>query len=375
MKEFIKKFYRDILTGVLMSLSLAFTFFMVLNCVRLIGMVEYEDKIDGYIKGIYCNIDPVYDINTEKERNEFIEATKDINIFNILKEENCNVSLYWGERVNGAEDGAAIIQYVVSYAEEFNRKIIEGELPNKDYSNGCVLISEKAKKAVEYRDSKMFVEIDSEEYEVAGVIRDTSISQNEEEFILFADAMTEQQQEKAMTDFMIERCKIHIGSNKINPMDTYASINEKLNKYSCMLKSDDGISYSENEYFSRMMNVIIQPVMVVFSFINVFVVTGIWVKRRLKECAIRKAFGATHGMIMTHLMKEMFKCVLVSFVLGTILQLIYIKVTGKIFDVILYFNSISAKIIAGVFLIIAAILCYYGNLVKKAEPVTAIRKM
>lgn len=375
MKEFIKKYYRDTLTGMLMSLSLAFTFFMVLNCVRLVGVIEHEDKIDGYVKWVYANIEPLNDIETDEEQEEFGELIKEINMFEILKENSSNVSLYWGARVNNSEDGGATVQYVVSYNEEFNRKIIEGELPKKDFSNGCVLVNEKAKKAVEYRDNKMFVEIDSEEYEVSGIIRDTSISGNDEEFILFAEAMTKEQQEKVMSDMNIQRCMIHIGSDEVNPMSVYASVGDKLSNYSCVLRTIDGIGHSENEIFSRIMNIIIQPIMIIFSFANVFVVTGIWVKRRLKECAIRKAFGATHGMIMMHLMKEMFKCVLVSFVLAIIIQLIYVWMTGKIFAAIIYFNSTSAKIILGVFLIIMAILCHYGKLVKKTEPVTAIRTM
>ncbi len=375
MKEVIKRYYRDVLTGVLMTLSLALTFFLVINGIRLIGMMEQEDKIDGYAEELYGVIDSIAEITDWDIKCEFYNSLDSINMFELLKTDACNVSFYNSAFIPGATDGNGVVQYVVSCNEDFSRKIIEGEMPKDDFSNGCVLISETAKKAVEIKDGESYIEIDGYMYKVSGVVRDVTMSQSEEEYILFADAMTREQKDKIEEKLTEHRCMLHIGSSEGKVMEVFRDISGKLSSYEAKIDAREGIGHSQMEMYTRDVNKIIQPVMIFFSFLNVFVVTGIWVRRRLKECAIRKSFGATYGMLMTHLMKEMSKCVAVSFVLGVIMQIIYGKVTGQIFDAVIYFNTTTVKILAVVFVIIAGILCFYGSLVKKTENITAIHTM
>ena len=50
MKKMLKRYYRDVLTGVLMTLSLSFTFFLILNSIRIINLINDEVKVDEYVK-------------------------------------------------------------------------------------------------------------------------------------------------------------------------------------------------------------------------------------------------------------------------------------------------------------------------------------
>ncbi len=374
MKGIIKHYYRDILTGVLMTISLSFTFFLVLNCVRLIGLINEENIIDGYVKEMNVYTDELYDAKNEQEEREFEELSRKADLFDILKENSCNISLYNSALNSKSREGTLDVQYVISYNEKFNRKIIEGELPNEDFDNGCVLITESVLDVTEVIDGKRYIELDDDKYQISGIIRDVSVAQSEQEVIMFVDAMTEEQKAKVISVKKGNKwTNIHIGSNTDEPLQAYRSINKKLSEYGLKLVSNDRVSHSNIEEHTRYMNKVMQPIMVIFAFLNVFVVTGIWIKQRLKECAIRKSFGATHGMIMKHLMNEMLKCVFVAFIIGAIIQIIYIRITNAIFDLSLYISKISVMIILGVFFIIFAMLGYYGRYIKRTEPITAIK--
>jgi len=375
MKKMLKRYYRDVLTGVLMTLSLSFTFFLILNSIRIINLINDEVKVDEYVKCMYVSTE-LLDAETEQDEKTFEELSRKADLFEILNEETCNVSLYSIALNSKVREGTIRVQYVVSYNESLDRKVVSGEIPNADFTNGCVLITESMLDATESINDKKYIELNGDVYEISGIIRDVSVGQSEREVIIFAGAMSKEQKTKVFSEKTGNKWKtIHIGSNVNNPLNVYKSINDKLNKYGMQLTSHGGLSHSQLEESTRYMNSVLQPIMIFFSFTNVFVVTGIWVKKRLRECAIRKSFGATYDMIMVHLIKEMFKCVIVSVVIGAIIQFVYLRITDNMFYIKLYINKTSAIVMAGVFFIILIIMCYYGKHIKKTEPITAIKRM
>lgn len=373
MKDRIKKYYRDVLTGVLMTISLALTFFMTLNCIRLVNIIDEKNSTNTYVQKMYAEINLV----NEETGVKSIDKVKDVDFAEVFNIERGNVSYIMGTEIGGMTSYSTYVQYVIACNEEYDGKLIKGELCNGDFRNGNVLISENMLKYIVEKDEKQYIEVAGELYKVSGVLENTNISEMEKTVVLFVEGMTEEQKEKFNERIIADSCNgiIEIGSNKYNVTELFNGINLAFNKYGAKLMSGGSVLRSEEEEFARTVNRMIQPVLILFSFVNVYVITGIWVRRRLNECAVRKSFGASYGMIMCHLLLEMFKCVCVALVLSMTLQLIYLRVSGKTFVFAQYITDESLKIMSMVMIIIIIILFCYGKLIKKTEPVTAIHTM
>ena len=163
-------------------------------------------------------------------------------------------------------------------------------------------------------------------------------------------------------------CQITIGSKSDRAMEYYQQMEEKFGLLDIPLSFSDNSQDGTEEKIYEYLNRIVLPVILLFCIMNIYAVTGIWVRHRLREFAIWKAFGATQGIIMNQLLGQYVKCIAPSVFIGVFLQMIYLKIAGISFQTEEYMTVSGIRIGILIMLVAVAVLYHYARFIKRTEP-------
>lgn len=375
----VHKYLRDIPVSSLMIIGLAISFFIVINAADITSKIvdeqkstnDYDYNIDCMIKSPstdeFNNKDNaiIYDIITYLEQLECeYVSTSDIIIY-----VNQNLSNYTCDIIFGNQ-------------KDLKMYNVEGEDLPYDKQNinsgNCAYLGETiAKDFLIQTNTKDFIigkcnynTLDTLENHMSGGI-DNSI------YIIW-DYCTQEQKEilaTAMYEKLSGFFRIYLKSDSPLDSDYDMLVKDMLQKFNFEILLFDAL-YSgdyQNAWY-QVYSSAFTIISFVFSVLSCFVISDMWVSRRKKEIAIRKAFGFNTYQLFRLLFKDIFKLSAPSFILAMVIQLLYKIFFHETFSFGIVFWLKALIIISGMFIVIFLIIERILNRIKRISPIEWIRR-
>ena len=317
--DYLKTYYDN---GLLI-LGFVLSFFLVINCVRLLGEME---TVSNRKSGFPNEFTAEYTMNEEEIQKVDIEK-----LILVLQEYPVNILLENCYVARGDLLEYMPVSVCISAPLGMEFALEKGVLNLKEQStiDGEILIGKSLKEYVRTKNSKEYITLGGQEFLVGGVLDYVGID-DESVYILW-----EQLNENQKKDFIIEIENYCLNFNNVNlqitmqsntSLDTiYQELSEKISTdlYAKIQVADEKEDRDVFDSARKKINVMLSVILLIFSVISCIVISDLWFSRRKKEFLIRKAFGYNMRQIAVVLIKEISKMSLVSLFISILLQMIY----------------------------------------------------
>ena len=346
MKYYIKKYFRDTFTSIVLIFSIAVTIFCSLNVAR--QMKAYNEKQSEtereYLASASFTLSNTGGIEESGKYDSIQEEVA------IVKSNQCNI---YSEGYLFMQEGMKqiIAELIYCANEELPYNYIEGD---GTYENDepTIFIGKDLLEKTYKENGKRYINIGGYKFFVGAVIDSTSALDYNEKAVFFYDNLVANIGAKNVEGLFASHNYISIASNisNENVNRTISSIKEKLED-DCELtivEKDDGgyiyVSKTLGGYISKAANIL--------CILNVIIIINIWIKRKYKEFAIRKAFGSSDISIVLKLIRQFVGYFILSFGVGIFIQYIYSVIRNKTFKFSYFFGQSESKIYIYIFAIL-----------------------
>ncbi len=317
--DYIRTYYDN----VLMVLGFVLSFFLVINCIRLLGEMEMTSKGESAFPNEFT---AKYTMNEEETQKVDIEK-----LILMLQEYQVNILLE-----NCYVARGDLLEYMpvsVCISTPLGMKFVleKGVLNLKEQGSidGEILIGKSLKDYVWIKKNKEYITLGGQEFSVGGVLDYVGID-DESVYILW-----EQLNEEQKKDLITEIEKYCLNFNNVNlqiTMQSNTSLDTIYQELSEKISTDlygqiqVAVEKEDRDVFDsarKKINVMLSVILLIFSVISCIVISDLWFSRRKKEFLIRKAFGYNMRQIAVVLIKEISRMSLVSLLISVPLQMIY----------------------------------------------------
>lgn len=317
--DYIRTYYDN----VLMVLGFVLSFFLVINCIRLLGEMEMTSKGESAFPNEFT---AKYTMNEEETQKVDIEK-----LILMLQEYQVNILLE-----NCYVARGELLEYMpvsVCISTPLGMKFVleKGVLNLKEQGSidGEILIGKSLKDYVWIKKNKEYITLGGQEFSVGGVLDYVGID-DESVYILW-----EQLNEEQKKDLITEIEKYCLNFNNVNlqiTMQSNTSLDTIYQELSEKISTDlygqiqVAVEKEDRDVFDsarKKINVMLSVILLIFSVISCIVISDLWFSRRKKEFLIRKAFGYNMRQIAVVLIKEISRMSLVSLLISVPLQMIY----------------------------------------------------
>lgn len=364
----LRHIFRDISSGLLMVVGYAMLFFIAFNGVYMINKMTaaQPDTIMGNYK-YKCGINLLLSKTGEGAKHE---ETENLGyLLDTFRELNANIILKVPCNINNASR-TYTAAFLTSYKEPFNRALESGEYPSPDEAGKerFAIIGNFMKDYVYEREGVSYIKINGEEYRVAGVFKDISVGGYDDALLVYSPYKEDIEKNLIYVTMRGVACSNdEINSNLQN------NIKQAIESNTDYTVRDDysGIDESINPSIKIAKNYIL-VLLFIFCGINSLVIANLWIRRRQKEIAIRKAYGYNIFNILGWLVKDMVKLMLFAIILAFIFQILYGMIIQRTFEMRFVSSAIAyfAALIAGVTIVTVGINI---ELVTKTAPAQGVR--
>lgn len=317
--DYIRTYYDN----VLMVLGFVLSFFLVINCIRLLGEMEMTSKGESAFPNEFT---AKYTMNEEETQKVDIEK-----LILMLQEYQVNILLE-----NCYVARGDLLEYMpvsVCISTPLGMKFVleKGVLNLKEQGSidGEILIGKSLKDYVWIKKNKEYITLGGQEFSVGGVLDYVGID-DESVYILW-----EQLNEEQKKDLITEIEKYCLNFNNVNlqiTMQSNTSLDTIYQELSEKISTDlygqiqVAVEKEDRDVFDsarKKINVMLSVILLIFSVISCIVISDLWFSRRKKEFLIKKAFGYNMRQIAVVLIKEISRMSLVSLLISVPLQMIY----------------------------------------------------
>ncbi len=324
-----KLLLRDIFTSVLLLISFSLCFLLImngLNIVHKVNMASNAKKGNAYKITIPMECVPLDEwTNVPREVN----PSETINNLNIKKG---NVEL----QGFGVQCGASFTQrgstVYLKWMEDIPVALRSGRYPTPaELKEGrlITLIGSGLTEYAEMIDGAKSLKIEGEWYQVIGVLEDDTSSNVDERILLFYDCMHDALQYKfveQLTSIQHEDA-LQYATNQTDAEESIEAFYQWMEThleadYRSIEETFDGTDNETGEMLAKMNQRIVQ-VLLAFGLVNCIVISNIWIKKRKKEFAIRKALGGSMFHIGGMVLGELLRLAIGSMCISLIIQEIY----------------------------------------------------
>jgi len=348
--DFLRHIFRDISSGLLMVAGYAMLFFIAFNGIYIINQlsVAQPDTIVGnykYKQGI--NVLLSKKDNNGKDSEEDSKEEDMECLYNELKKANGNIILKVAGNING-ESRAYTANVVFSQKEPFNRELKSGEYPSlQDIGKeNLAIIGSYLTEYVRTIGGEPYIKVNGINYRVAGIFKDITAGGYDDGLLIYSS------DSKAILQdaFDINMRAVVCGDN-----EACSNLFEKLktaigNSTGYAVRNEDSsIDQSINTAVAMTRKYIVL-LLFVFCGANSLIVSNLWIRRRQRDIAIRKAYGYNIFNIIGLLAKDMLKLMLMSVILSLAFQSIYGAFVGRgieirfVSSLIIYFAMLIAAV-------------------------------
>lgn len=354
---YLKKIFRDVFASVILLISLTLTIFCSFNVARFIK-AENEEK--DVFKRAYKYSNVFSFSGTDLDYTYLYDSS----LYNGLK---CNASVFTNTYIDNGQrkTDAEILLY---QNENIPYKLIEGSY---QYNNDqlVVYIGKDLLKYTDYINGKRWLSIYGYKFMVQGIMDSSSILGGNDMTLFYYDNLCE----FLVDDTMFKRLFIEkhfcIGSN-LSSKDV-EDIKEKIIKkteesvdveYVEDIGSDSFESETQKLFGNK-----ISKITEIFCVLNVVMVISVWIKRKHKEIAIRKAVGESNFRILCKLFKQFSVIFVLAFIFGMIVQKIYSMANGMKFEISDYIYGDGRNIFIGIIVLMFLVVGIHITYISKIE--------
>ncbi|MDE6762049.1 MAG: ABC transporter permease [Lachnospiraceae bacterium] len=293
----------DKLAGSVMMIAFCFTFFIIVNVLRIQNAQSAAKEQAG--KEHYAN-SHIFQYQTPD--TEIINARIQVDKLNITQG---NVILVF-KTVVGTGYSIAPIHLVVSYNEPLVEELQHGRFPtDNEISHGrkCVVVGEGLLRLAETKGNSREIVINGVSYEISGVLKDVTGDGNDNRVIVFYNCFSERSMEDLNGEYWFD---IEYGSN-IGEIGQIEELQTWLYQFAgpehfVTVEQEDMEELNDARTLEQMMDRYKKFVLyglLILCMGGCFVVSSVWIKRRRKEMMIRKAFGSSFWKISGILFKDL----------------------------------------------------------------------
>ena len=326
------RFFKDPVVTILLIISLALSFFLVLNGLQMYQRVEAvisQQKDEQYAHTYMMS----YTAPDEYEENEVENNIEEYIPYIECKSGNISVEGIGGT-VGDGFDGY-LLEILLTANESVKYKMDWGEISNEPYT---VVIDRDIEKEAVKKEDGLYITIEGEWYKVTGVFASSSGYGSENHILLTYGGVGEKLKENIYKNFSsigVSYNIIYKTDHEVDDEDLFL-LEQWGNKW---LDPELIIEeHVEDNTVSDMLmssvegnTLIFLEMLVLIAVINCILVADLWIKRRKKEFVIRKAFGENNLQIMKHLVLELGKLAFISCIFVLVLETAYYGLMGESF--------------------------------------------
>ncbi len=225
---------------------------------------------------------------------------------------------------------------------------------------------------------KYYLEVNGDKYEIIGVLDDAYQTFALGEIIMFYDCLGAQSKEF----FCIDLYHMTAYSDESFKYESDKDIAEQYSEISARAKKskmDISLVYPEKEGYEadwyrlliKNLKSLFCALVFAFSVFNCISISILWIKHRMNEYSVRKAFGYSTFKLILHAVKELVPLVLISAILTLIIQTVIIFVFGAGW---VKADNISLLIITMLLTVVFAMIVPFG-IIAKVKPATGIKEL
>lgn len=386
MYYYVKKYFRSILTSIVLVISLVMTIFTTINVARInsIGDSTDTNKKIGYKYSIDFR---VHKINMEESENlEYEDTIDDLNesivkefsnndFIELLSIFSCNtiqyVEMNAGEGVSKTD-----VEMYIGNSEIIELPLVKGTI-DFEVDKLVAVIGNDLVDYVYEENNKEMINLNDIPFEVGGVLKTTFPSGKDNRIIVSYENMKRFLQDYQLDrivnyDYFPEYC-VCTNDSEMKLESDLEKINEYLNSVNCYFEIDEVARMMDIEYLYSVIGKNVVKLINIVCFFNVFLVVLIWIKHKNKEFAIRKTFGYSTLRIYGQVIYEYMKCFVLAVILSVILQIIYSFIKSIPLDLSIYVSNGNIKTIIYTFVILIVELLVNVLYISKIETINGMK--
>lgn len=372
MKNFLKKYYRDVVTGLMLTVSLTLIMFVGFNGSRMLGAFR-EDRRNWYAgKYAYTYIFAAeksikiqdYPSGSIQEENPYLLED--------MAASKQGVSL----EVTGLHEEGSLefisVMLLLSRGKE-DDYLLESLDERVSEENG-IWIGRSRVRNTKAREGRRYAVIQGQgEYPVQGMLVNQSASGYDDRMILPYETMSADRKE-LWKEVLQNKFRLYVaGDNDKEVQAECHRLLEMLDKAGYSVeeeRSDEDSMEQQYRYFAKLL----LPLFMIFCIGNIVVVVRLWMMRKKREMAICKSLGAGTFFQMRRLLWGFFKCLLPSAVLGFLLELAYSAWEGRSINLSNYVNPQGCVLLLGMLAVFVGNMLLYVRFIRSVPPATGMKE-
>ena len=318
----IKRFFRNIPTGMMMVLGFSILMFMVFNTLSILRSLNNKTSdIYKYNQELSIYVDASIK-DYEVDSGELVVGKGNVYIN--------NESAYITE-INME----TVVHGLVQYEEELKYKLSSGKYPTLEIDNNqpLAIVGCDIYKVASVKGDDRYITILGVEYKIVGVLQKDVTDNMDYTVIAFIESLNEKDRKeyirKSSNDYKNYYCDYQ--SDNYDYREDIGNLIDKFksNEIDIFLleeRLDAGV-HAVNDAINSFRNKTIYLVTICCLF-NCFTITNLWIRNRYIELSIRKAYGYNTIQIVILLIKDLVKYMLVSIALSFAIQMVYNVIKG-----------------------------------------------
>lgn len=364
----VKKFFRNIPTGILMILGFSILMFMIFNTLALLNSInmkssniyKYNQELSIFLDSTESN----YKINS----SELVIGKGNIYIN--------NESAYINE-INME----TVVHGLMQYREDLKYELSYGKYPALDIecNQPSAVVGYDIYKEASVKGNDRYITILGVEYKIVGVLQKKAADNIDYTVIAFIESLSEKDRNE-----YIRKSTNNYTSYYLDYQSDNYDYRKGVENLIAKLKSDEIKIYILEERLSAGVHSVNDGIdgfkkntiylVVVCCLFNCFTITKLWIRNRYIELSIRKAYGYNLIQIFLLLVKDLVKYVIISVALGFVMQIIYnlIKGINLISEVVL--EDVMKVFFMGIIVVFITVALQVSKVIKIA-PASSMKEV
>ncbi len=375
---------RDKATDFLMIIGLTISFLVVIYGIGIYNMAisstlvgektKYKNEYTFSLEYLSSPVENSGIAETDREEKYCEEAKK---LLSILDVDTGNMSICWGG-IAGQSLLPSEGWIYIEMNEEPKKKLEWGRYPTKEELNQNVPVIVVNNAMLDYCEKSgetYYLNVYGNEYEVIGILDDSYQSFTAGETIMFYECLGEKTKEVFHLD--IYNCTSFDGKDFKYESDN--DIEKQYNEIKRLVQENNMdispiVPEVEEDWFAEtvvILKSIFGTLIFALSLVNCCSISFLWIRHRMNEYSVRKAFGYSTWKLFIHIVKEFVPLAVVSVVLTAVVQLVNIFAFG---GKGIYVDNIPALSVALLLTVVLSMIVPF-NIVSKVKPATGIKEL
>ena len=352
----LNKFVVDV-ADLLMIIAITASCFVLLNIADLYGRIytakhsvnPYKINMSGYYEIGSTGFESV-----EKPLKELVDISSNVSHGNIV----VYTSTYWclDDTFISSSVGLLFRQNEDLMIKDKNGKYIR---QIKDKKENSVIVPEYIYDNFSHKDGPdRYIILNDMRMNIVAVSGNTNIDGDDDKIYLLWETASDRLKKEYTSDLFF--ITVDISSNKydaaalekeLESFDSFAKKYDNLEIYDHSVNAPWKLCYSSGQTTIKMSSLFF-GIAGIFSFITTFAVSDIWIRKRHKEIAVRRAFGYSISKIYILFIKDIFRAAAAALLLSVVLFLTYRAITSDLYTIQKNFFVKIPVVIAGLIIIL-----------------------